>query len=1171
MSSFESSILRVLNGDSVVGAAFLVSDRLVVTCAHVVESAGAEVDGKVSLRLPDDQQIVATVVPEYWRDPNSEDIAILRLENPVDDIEPLVLGSSSGAKGHTFSTFGFPRTGEDLAGSGEIIGQAMINGIKVLQLRSPEVTPGFSGAPVFNEKTKRVVGMVVAIKPPDEYQRLGTTAFAITSEMIREKCSELQISNICPYRSLDAFMEEDAPFFFGRERVVKKMIESLKREPRFLAVLGPSGSGKSSVVRAGLIPALKEGKVTNSEKWGVIIVRPSAQPFEQLVGAGLPETQEGIESAVRLWLVSHPEKTRLVLVIDQFEELLVSTPENIREKFILEISQLLDTSSLITIILTLRSDFYGRFQQDVSTLLNWLERGLVNIPPTLDNDEIREIVMEPARSIGLSFEEGLVNVILSAATEVGLIRGIASSSILPLLEFTLSQLWEKKEDGLLTHNAYYSIGGVAGGLSQWADRAYSDLNEEERKIARRILIDLVNFGNEAQGIPDTKRLGMYDQIIRHEKELIVVQKLIQARLLMSSFDYSLKQDRLEIIHEALLYQWIQLSNWIQEDRKYVPVLRQFSEDAKEWEQSGRDTGLLYQGARLRKLKHWLESQKIETLSMLETDFLGESIKQDKLTENIPRNFMIISPKLDIESTLNNTLALLNEVIGSEQSTIMILGADGDLLHYRAGCGYLTDRLVEKEISLKLKIGDRLAGWVVKNRKTALVNDLLEDPYWIKSDTFPSEHRSSIAVPLLVGDITIGVLMVFHRQVGYFGPEHVGIVEATASQIGIAINNVNQYELIRDQAERLGTMLRKEQEEASRSQAILEAVADGVVVTGPDNRITFLNTSAVAILGLEADKLINQSLDVFGGIFGKAAGTMMQTINDWSNDPASYQYGESYAEQLELEDGHITLVHLAPVIMQNEFLGTISIFRDISHEVEVDRLKSEFVATVSHELRTPMTSARGYVDILLMGAAGSLNENQAHFLSIIKNNMERLNILINDLLDVTRIEAGRVTLSFQLIELREVGEAVVADMMRRSQEENKPMKLSLNVTQNLPKVYADFERVRQILGNLIDNAYQYTPENGIINIRIHPSDVNHEIQIDIEDNGIGVPLEDQDRIFDRFYRGEDPLVLATPGTGLGLSIVKQLVEMQNGRIWLQSSGVPGKGSIFSFTLPMDKST
>ena len=120
---------------------------------------------------------------------------------------------------------------------------------------------------------------------------------------------------------------------------------------------------------------------------------------------------------------------------------------------------------------------------------------------------------------------------------------------------------------------------------------------------------------------------------------------------------------------------------------------------------------------------------------------------------------------------------------------------------------------------------------------------------------------------------------------------------------------------------------------------------------------------------------------------------------------------------------------------------------------------------------------------------------------------------------------------------------------------------------LPRVHGDAERVRQILLNLMDNAYHYTPENGTITVHLHALDGTGEVQVDVEDNGIGIAETDQERVFERFYRGDDPLVLATPGTGLGLAIVKQLVEMHNGRIWMKSEGVPGEGSTFSFTLPI----
>ncbi|MGE5373583.1 MAG: GAF domain-containing protein, partial [Bacteroidota bacterium] len=560
-----------------------------------------------------------------------------------------------------------------------------------------------------------------------------------------------------------------------------------------------------------------------------------------------------------------------------------------------------------------------------------------------------------------------------------------------------------------------------------------------------------------------------------------------------------------------------------------------------------------------RLARELEMRVVERTAQLQ--------REQQNTETLLHILTEVSSSLDLDRALNRTLALLNDAIGAEQGTIMLLNLEDNLLHYRAGYGYLSERVSGEGRGFKLNIGEGLAGWVVAQREPALIHDLHSDPRWVRAPDSSREHRSAIAMPLLVAEDVIGALLVFHRKPDYFSPELLSLVKAIAGQVAVAINNAHLYELIRDQAERLGSMLRREQEEASRSQAILEAVADGVLVTGPNNRITFVNPSAEEILNLEANRVLGEPLDVFGGLFGKSGGTWMQTIRDWSDSPAGYEQGDTYAEQIDLENGRIILVHLSPVIFQNDFLGTVSIFRDITHEVEVDRLKSEFVATVSHELRTPMTSIRGYVDVLLMGAAGALNENQAHFLNIVKNNTERLNILVNDLLDVSRIESGRVTLSPQALDLREVAEDVIDDILRRSHEENKLMALSLDAPKKLPRVYGDIERIRQVLGNLVDNAYHYTPENGTITVQIHPLNGGHEVQVDVKDNGVGIPLEDQDRIFERFYRGENPLVLSTPGTGLGLSIVKQLVEMHRGNIWMNSTGVPGEGSTFSFTLPV----
>ena len=312
-------------------------------------------------------------------------------------------------------------------------------------------------------------------------------------------------------------------------------------------------------------------------------------------------------------------------------------------------------------------------------------------------------------------------------------------------------------------------------------------------------------------------------------------------------------------------------------------------------------------------------------------------------------------------------------------------------------------------------------------------------------------------------------------------------------------------------------------------------------------------------------MIGKSLEAFTGLFGRAAQPWMDTIRSWSEHPDLPPGNDLYEEQITLEDGRVVSVHLAPVSLRSQFLGTVSIFRDITHQVEVDRLKSEFVATVSHELRTPMTSIKGYVDILLMGAAGELSERQSHFLEIVKSNTERLTVLVNDLLDISRIETGRETLSLQVLDVGEAARSAAERLERRSQQDNKPMRIRVKAGRSLPPVMADPERLALILDNLLDNAYNYTEQGGDITTTIRRE--GDEVQVDVQDSGIGIPLELQPRVFDRFYRGDHPFVLATSGTGLGLSIVQHLVEMHNGRIWLESSGVPGQGSTFSFTLPV----
>ena len=529
------------------------------------------------------------------------------------------------------------------------------------------------------------------------------------------------------------------------------------------------------------------------------------------------------------------------------------------------------------------------------------------------------------------------------------------------------------------------------------------------------------------------------------------------------------------------------------------------------------------------------------------------------TQTLLRIITELSASLEINAVLARTMAVLNESTGAEQSLILLAANPKQV--YQAGV-----ELAPLDRSLPAaKIEQEISRWVVRKRTPTLATDIHLDSRWPMAAGGKTTYRSVLAVPLIVGEDVLGSLLLFHRQPGFFDFEMANLVEAAARQIAVALNNAELFNLIRDQSERLGGMLRDQQIEASRSRAILEAVADGVLVTDANNRITLVNASCERILDLQAAKAINQPLEQYTGLFSSAGGEWMQTIERWSANPEAYQTGDSYGGQITLDNDRVVAVNLAPVIWRSTFLGTVSIFRDITHEVRVDRLKSEFIANVSHELRTPLTSIKGYAEVMLMGASGQISDQQRHFLTIIKTNAERLGMLVNELLDVSRIESGRVTLASQAVDVRPLARTVVEAMRSRASEEGKPMEFSLSLPKELPMVRGDGERIQQVLMHLVSNGYNYTPAGGLV--QVHILVVKDQVQMEVQDNGIGILMDDQPRIFERFYRGEDPLVLATPGTGLGLANSRTLVEMHHGKIWFTSSGVRGEGSLFAFTLPV----
>lgn len=518
----------------------------------------------------------------------------------------------------------------------------------------------------------------------------------------------------------------------------------------------------------------------------------------------------------------------------------------------------------------------------------------------------------------------------------------------------------------------------------------------------------------------------------------------------------------------------------------------------------------------------------------------------------------LSATLDLDYILNRALHLVVEAIGAEQAFILLSDLQSGRLICRAAWGTEDEPSYVGSV-LRFASGEGLAGWVVQHRRAAIVADTRQDPRWVKPREGTQEHRSVLATPLAVSDVALGVLLLSHTQPNFFNEEHLRLVEAAATQVAIAINNAELYRLIRDQAEQMGAMLKEQEIEATKSQAVLEGVADGVMVADAGGKVILFNAAAERILELPRDQALGRRIDEMLGLYGSRAQEWMETVARWARNPETHKAEEYLAARLEIGP-RIVSVHLSPVLMSDEFLGTVSVFRDVTAEVEAERAKTEFVSTVSHELRTPMTSIKGYADLLLMGAAGRLTEQQQDFLAIIKSNTDRLTMLVNDLLDLSRIESGRLAIAPVEMRLGMVINQVARAMAARAAE--KRLALQVDVPPDLPSVIADPDRVIQILTNLVANAYQYTLPGGEIIVAAQAQ--GDEVHVSVRDTGIGIAPEDQERIFDRFFRADDPVVQQVPGTGLGLAIVRSLVEMQGGRIWVESQ--VGVGSTFTFTLP-----
>jgi WD40 repeat protein/serine/threonine protein kinase len=499
-------------------------------------------------------------------------------------------------------------------------------------------------ADAFREILTSGDGIIIQTPPVDpdvtqEAKSVADTAEKIASTALEEFIKgsggirwrfERETEN--PFKGLSPFEETDAVDFFGREALTEQLIARLTDKTEFsnfLTVVGPSGSGKSSVVKAGVISALRKGALPGSDNWFIIEMTPKSNPFDELEAAllsiaahhpsdiikQLEKDDNGLTRVVDAILA---EDDVLVLVIDQFEEVftLVDSPQQTKRFLQMILDAVTTPQSRIRIIVTLRADFYDRplMHPDFCDLVS--ERTEVVSP--LTPGELERAISAPLARISVNLEPELIPTIVAELKE--------QPGTLPMLQYALTELFERRDGQTITMAAYNEIGGIMGALTRRSDQLYENLDDNQQETVRQLFLRLVTLG---EGTEDTRRQALQSELLSLGGAVMqeVIDLFGTSRLLTFDHISSTREPTVEVAHEAIIREWGKLHEWLDESRDDIRLQRMLASAAKDWREANHDKSYLLAGARLTQFEAWSQSTDV-VLAADETSFLKSSITEE---------------------------------------------------------------------------------------------------------------------------------------------------------------------------------------------------------------------------------------------------------------------------------------------------------------------------------------------------------------------------------------------------------------------------------------------------------------------------------------------------------------------------------------------------------------
>mgnify|MGYP005840282023 CR=1 FL=1 len=563
-----------------------------------------------------------------------------------------------------------------------------------------------------------------------------------------------------------------------------------------------------------------------------------------------------------------------------------------------------------------------------------------------------------------------------------------------------------------------------------------------------------------------------------------------------------------------------------------------------------------------------------------------------------------------ELNLDNLLQLITQsacdILNAEAGAVLLASDDGSGdLEYTLSIG----SFAPDSASRRVRAGEGILGEVASSGRVLYINEEDNDPRLLAirlSDGTPA--RSLLAAPLVTQKRIIGVVLILNRVGEGFGKDDADLVTTFAGQAAVAIENARLFQLtdqqLRDRLEELETLERIDAEmnrsldleavaEIALRYAVSETEATAGVIGLVDAEAQHLDV--VASVGYTPQDLENgatlERWPLDRGIASRALRThRAELVTDVAADPlfvpslrdARAQItvpmlsGSDVIAMLILESNQDGRLHLAdmPFVQRLAEHASIAIanaqlYAQLSR---ANQSKSEFVSFVAHELKNPLTSIKGYADVLVTGAVGGLSEMQRNFISTIRTNAERMNTLVSDLNDVTKLQTNNLTIQPEVVNVRDLLDETLRPLQK--QIEDKGQSIGIDLEESVPDILVDRNRLIQVLTNLLSNAHKYSPPDTqvVVRTRVQPPRRDAKghttrmmLHIAVQDEGIGMEEDDLKRLFTPYFRSENPTAREQPGTGLGLTITRGIIEAHGGEIWVESEF--GKGTTFHFTVPV----